>query len=188
MLTEFLSSFDLYSWQVFGILILAGFVVGIVNTLAGSGSVITFSILMALGIPAPVANGTIRIGVSLQTAIASFRFFKKDKLELKKGLLLGIPTVIGTLSGAFIAVNMTHEVFSKIIGGILLLLLFVVLFDPKRWIQERKEKTQKKISVLQIFMFLFIGLYGGFIHIGVGIFFLSALVNRMGFRFGCFHW
>lgn len=76
MLSELLTSFDLYSWQIFGILILAGFSVGIINTLAGSGSVITFSILMALGIPAPMANGTLRIGVVMQTATASFRFLK----------------------------------------------------------------------------------------------------------------
>lgn len=181
MLHDWLSSFDLYSWQIFTILILAGFSVGIINTLAGSGSVITFSILMALGIPAPMANGTLRIGVVMQTATASFRFFKNNKLDLKKGLVLAIPVIIGSISGALIAVNMPHELFEKIIGGVLLVLLFFVIFDPKRWIQEQKEKTERKISLLQIIMFLFIGMYGGFVHIGVGIFLLSALVLQAGY-------
>jgi len=181
MLSDWLTSFNLYSWQIFGMLILTGFSVGIINTLAGSGSVIAFSILMALGIPAPMANGTIRIGVVMQTATASFRFFRNSKLDLKKGLILGIPIVIGSISGALIAVNMPHDLFEKIIGGVLLLLLVFIIFDPKRWIQEQQEKTKKKVSALQFLIFLFVGMYGGFVHIGVGIFLLSALVLQAGY-------
>jgi uncharacterized membrane protein YfcA len=181
MLESFLSSFDLYSWQVFLIMIAAGFATGIINTLAGSGSVITFSIMMALGIPAPMANGTLRLGVILQTATASFRFFKKDKLEVKKGLILGIPVVLGSITGALIAVNIPHDLFEKIIGITLLALLFFIVFDPKKWIEEQKEKTSRKVGVLQVILFFLIGSYGGFIHIGVGIFLLSALVLQAGY-------
>src|SRR6056297_962916 len=181
MLESFLSSFDLYSWQVFLIMIAAGFATGIINTLAGSGSVITFSIMMALGIPAPMANGTLRLGVILQTATASFRFFKKDKLEVKKGLILGIPVVLGSITGALIAVNIPHDLFEKIIGITLLALLFFIVFDPKKWIEEQKEKTSRKVGVLQFILFFLIGSYGGFIHIGVGIFLLSALVLQAGY-------
>jgi uncharacterized protein len=181
MLQAWLSSFDLYSWQVFGILIISSFFVGIINTLAGSASVITFSILMALGIPAPMANGTIRIGVIVQTGVASFSFFRNNKLELRKGLILGIPITIGSIIGALFAINLSHELFEKIVGVVLLILLFFLFFDPKRWIQEQQEKTKKKVSILQFLIFLLVGIYGGFIHIGVGIFLLTALVLQAGY-------
>lgn len=181
MLIDFLQQWDLYSWPVFIITILAGFVVGIINTMAGSGSVIVYSLFMALGIPADVANGTIRVGVIMQTGAASLRFFKKGKLILKKGLLLAIPIVAGAIIGSSVAVNMPEEIFEKAIGAVLLFLLIFVIFDPKRWIEEQKSRTTRKIGFLQVILFLAIGFYGGFVHIGVGIFLLSALVVQAGY-------
>lgn len=181
MISEFLSSFDLYSWQIFIIIIIAGFAVGIINTLAGSGSVITFSIFMALGMPAPMANGTLRLGVIMQTATAAFRFHRKGKLDIKKALILAIPIILGSIAGALIAVQMPHDLFEKIIGGVLLVLLIFIVFDPKKWIEEQKEKTSKKTGFLQLLLFFGIGLYGGFVHIGVGIFLLSGLVLQAGY-------
>lgn len=181
MIQDWLLSYDLYSWQIFGILIFAGFAVGIINTMAGSGTVLTFSILMALGIPAPMANGTIRLGVIMQTGTAALRFHKNNKLDVKKGIILAIPVIIGSVIGAIIAVNMPHALFEKIIGVSLLILLVFIIFDPKKWLVEQKEKTNKKVSVFQFILFLFVGLYGGFIHIGVGIFLLSSLVLQVGY-------
>lgn len=181
MLQEFLTSFDLHSWQIFLIIIVAGFAVGIINTLAGSGSVINFSLFMAMGLPAPMANGTLRLGVVMQTATAVFRFHKKGKLDVKKGLILGIPVIIGSVFGALAAVQLPHELFEKIIGGVLLILLVFIVFDPKKWIEEQKDKTRKKTGFIQILLFFAVGLYGGFVHIGVGIFLLSALVLQAGY-------
>ncbi len=181
MLESFLSSFDLYSWQVFLILIVAAFAVGIINTLAGSGSVITFSLLVALGIPAPMANGTMRLGILLQTSTAAIRFYRNGKLDIKKGLKLSIPVITGSICGALIAVNIPHDLFEKIIGVSLLILLFFIIFDPKKWVEEQKEKTRKKVGFVQILLFFLVGIYGGFIHIGVGIFLLSALVLQAGY-------
>ncbi|MFO7790758.1 MAG: sulfite exporter TauE/SafE family protein [Bacteroidota bacterium] len=181
MILDFLTSFDLYSWQVFLILILAGFAVGIINTLAGSGSVITFSLLVALGIPAPMANGTMRLGVLMQTSTAAIRFYRKGKLDINKALKLSIPVIIGSITGAMIAVNIPHHLFEKIIGVSLLVLMVFMIFDPKKWIEEQKDKTGRKVGVLQVLLFFLVGIYGGFIHIGVGIFLLSALVLQAGY-------
>ena len=51
-----------------GIFLVAGITTGIINTLAGSGSLITLPIfIFVCGLPAPIANGTNRIGVLLQS-------------------------------------------------------------------------------------------------------------------------
>lgn len=49
-------------------------------------------------------------------------------------------------------------------------------------VQEQIEKTKKKLSTTQYLLFFFIGIYGGFIHIGVGIFLLSFLVLNTGYN------
>ncbi|MCF8388676.1 MAG: TSUP family transporter, partial [Bacteroidales bacterium] len=66
-------------WITVIILIVAGVFVGFINTLAGGGSVISLSVLMFLGLPPTVANGTNRIAILIQTftAVSSF---KKQKV------------------------------------------------------------------------------------------------------------
>jgi uncharacterized protein len=181
MSMQLIAQSGLYFWLISLILIVAGFVVGIINTMAGSGTVITYSIFMALGMPAPIANGTIRLGVIMQNLAASLRFNKSKKLDVKKGLLLGIPIVIGSITGAQIAATIDKGIFEKVIGVILLILLISIFFDPKKWLKGVKHKQERKVGIVQILIFLAIGFYGGFIHIGVGIFLLSALVMNAGY-------
>jgi len=163
------------------ILITAGFVVGVINTFAGSGSAITYSLFMLMGIPAGEANGTLRLGVVMQTLAASFNFFKGNILELRKGLILGIPTVIGSFTGAQIAVNLDKNIFEIIVGFAVIVMLITVFFKPDKWIKGQANKIKPKPTYLQILIFFLIGIYGGFIHIGVGIFLLAGLVLNAGY-------
>ncbi|MCK4663145.1 MAG: sulfite exporter TauE/SafE family protein [Bacteroidales bacterium] len=177
----FLENIDIYSWQVILILILAGFFVGVINTLAGSGTIITYSLFMLLGLPANLANGTIRLGVIMQTLAASLNFKRQNVLEIKKGIILGIPVVLGSIAGAQIAASINENIFEKILGGVMLLMLLFIFYDPKKWIQGQIELISKKTGVFQVIIFFLIGLYGGFIHIGVGIFLLAGLVLNAGY-------
>ena len=122
----FLENIDIHSWQVILILILAGFFVGVINTLAGSGTIITYSLFMMLGLPANFANGTIRLGVIMQTLAASLNFKRQNILEIKKGVILGIPVVLGSIAGAQIAASINENIFEKILGGVMLLMLLFI--------------------------------------------------------------
>ncbi|PLX04694.1 MAG: hypothetical protein C0594_08930 [Marinilabiliales bacterium] len=176
-----LLQYDVYSWQIVLLLLLAGFLVGIINTLAGSGTIISYSFFMFLGLPASYANGTIRLGVIMQTLAASLNFRRQKVLNFRKGISLGIPTLLGSAIGAFVAISIDKDIFEIIVGFVMLLMLFFVFFDPKRWIEGKNEKIIKKPGIIQVLVFFAIGLYGGFIHIGVGIFLLSALVLVSGY-------
>jgi uncharacterized membrane protein YfcA len=131
------------------LLILAGFTVGVINTVAGAGTAITYSLFMFLGLPANMANGTIRFGVIMQTLASSATFACHKKLEWKKGLWLSIPIIIGTIIGATIAVAMNQDAFKKILGVVLLAMLIFIFYDPKRWLVEQIQKTKKRISLVQ---------------------------------------
>ncbi len=176
-----LSNFDIFSWQGILILLIAGFMVGVINTIAGSGTVITYSLFMILGLPASVANGTIRLGVIMQTLAASLNFNRKNTLEIKNGLIIAIPTIMGTLLGSFIAVQINEDIFEKIIGIVMVLMLIFLFYKPERWIEGKEKLRNQKMPVLQFIIFFAIGIYGGFIHIGVGIFLLAALVLFSGY-------
>lgn len=178
---EFLKNADIYSPGIIALLVFAGFLVGVINTIAGSGTVITYSLFMMLGLPVNFANGTIRLGVIMQTLAATLNFKKHKALDWKKGFKLALPVVIGSIVGAQIAVKINEAVFEKILAGILLLMLFFIFYRPERWLKDQMHKIQSKPTIIQLLLFFTIGIYGGFIHIGVGIFMLSVLVLNAGY-------
>jgi len=178
---DFLKDVDIYSPGIIAILIIAGFLVGVINTIAGSGTVITYSIFMMLGLPVNLANGTIRLGVIMQTLTSTLNFKRHNALDWKKGFKLAIPVVIGSVVGAEIAVELNEAVFEKILAVILLIMLFFIFYKPERWLKDQVHKIQSKPTILQLLLFFLIGIYGGFIHIGVGIFMISVLVLNAGY-------
>lgn len=178
---DLLANLDLYSWQVISLLLIAGFLVGFINTIAGSGTVITYSLFMMLGLPANIANGTIRLGVVMQTLIAGLNFRKHKKLDFKKGFKLALPVIIGSILGAQIAATLDESIFRKILAGVLIIMLFFIFTDPNRWLKDQLHLIHKKPGFVQLSIFFGIGLYGGFIHIGVGIILLSAIVLNAGY-------
>lgn len=168
-------------WYIYLAVIAAGFGCGFVNTLAGSGSLITLPLLIFLGLPANVANGTNRVGVLLQnmTALSSFR--RQGVLDIRGGLKLIGPAIVGALIGAQIAVNLNEQLMRRAIGALMVVMLVIILIRPKRWLEGHAETLTERPGLGQLLLFFAIGMYGGFIQAGVGIFLLSALVLSVGY-------
>jgi len=95
--------------------------------------------------------------------------------------LLAIPTTLGSILGAQIAVSIDKDIFKIILTVVLLFMLFLLFYYPEKWLKGKEEKTIKKTGWLQLLIFFLVGLYGGFIHIGVGLFLLAALVLNAGY-------
>ncbi len=163
-------------------LIIAGLLVGFINTLAGGGSIISLSVLMMLGLPAPIANGTNRIAIAIQSIVAVSSFKQQKVLDAKKGIWLAVPAVVGSVIGAMIAVDINEEVFEKAIAVIMILMLVFIIYKPQNWIKERASLVEKKVSFWQVLIFFFIGVYGGFIQMGVGYFLLAGIVLGAGYE------
>jgi len=172
---------DIYSPWVILFLVVAGFITGIINTIAGSGSIINYTAFTLLGLPAGVANGTMRLGVVMQTLASSLYFLKHKKLAVRTGLIMGVPIILGTILGALLAAEINEKYFERIIAVVMVLLLGTLFFKPEKWIQGQAEKVKEKPTYFQLFIYFIIGIYGGFIHIGVGIFMLAAMVLISGY-------
>lgn len=162
-------------------LIFSGLLVGFINTLAGGGTIISISMFMILGLPITVANGTNRIAVLLQTLTSTVTFRKNKILDVEKGFYLGIPTILGSVAGAFVAVDIDETIFKKAFAIIMLIMLFFIIYKPEKWLNGQENLISKKITPFQWITFFFIGFYGGFIHVGVGYFILGALVLSSGY-------
>ncbi len=159
----------------------AGFAAGFINTLAGSGSLITLPLLIYLGLPAPVANATNRVGVLLQNLVSTGSFHQQKVLDWKYGLMLAAPAVVGSVIGAQIAVDLDEETMRRAIGIVMVIMLFVILFKPDRWLRGYPQGVRRYPNLMELAVFFGLGIYGGFIQAGVGIFLLSGLVLAAGY-------
>jgi len=164
------------------IAILGGLMAGIINTLAGSGSAITLSILTELlGIPANMANGTNRVGIFMQGASANYAFIKNKKVDFQKSRSMILWMVVGAIIGVLLAINVSNDQFKEVFKYMLVILFFIVLIKPKKWMRELSE-YQNVPWYFAIPLFLGLGFYGGFIQMGMGVLFLAVTVLIFGYN------
>lgn len=157
------------------LLIPIGFIAGFLNTVAGGGTLLTLPTLLFLGLPAPMANGTNRIAILVQTFTAVRGFKSKDMSTYPFSLYLGVSAFLGSFIGAKLAVDISGEVFNKILAIIMLIVLATILFNPNKNFTEIPERTTGKHLYWAIFIFFFLGIYGGFINAGIGFLMLVIL-------------
>lgn len=162
-------------------LVVSGVFVGFINTLAGGGTIISLSLFMFMGLPADVANGTNRIAVVLQNITSVATFKQKKLLDTRKAIWLSVPTVIGSIIGAQLAIEIDEATFRKAIGVVMLLMIFFIISKPDKWLKGQLKLQEKKVSPLQYIIFFGIGIYGGFVQVGVGYFLLAAIVLGAGY-------
>jgi len=178
---DFLQDINIWSPEILALLIGSGFLIGVINTLAGSGTAIGYAVFMALGLPPAWANGTVRVGVIPQTFAAAVNFYKHKLLNIKSALYIAVPITIGSITGAQIAVSIDQEIFKKVIGIAMIIILFFIFFKPEKWIKDKRSEKKVKHKLWHSVLYFVIGTYGGFIHVGVGIFLLIALVVVSGY-------
>ena len=162
------------------ILFLAGLASGSINTIAGGGSLLTLPILIFMGLPPTVANGTNRVQLIFAQLFAVYGFKSKGIYNYKFSLWLSASAVIGSLVGAKIAIELPEEFFKKILSVVMILVMINMIFKKKE--KEKEKSNQIKKQNLSFFLFFFIGMYGGFIHAGVGFLMILILsgVNGLG--------
>jgi uncharacterized protein len=181
LLFLFLLQLFIMSWIIIAALIASGLLVGFINTLAGGGTIISLSLLMFLGLPADIANGTNRVAVTLQTLSSVAGFRQKHVLDWRKGLLLGLPVIAGSVLGALLAIEVDKRFLEIAFGVVMIIMLVMIIRDPSKWLKGQDRLINRPLNWSQYLIFFIIGLYGGFIHVGVGYFLLAGIVLSAGY-------
>jgi len=168
-------------WEHVALVLVTGVICGIINTLAGSGSLISLPVLMFIGLPAHEANGTNRIGIFFQNLVGTANFKRQKALDVSAGTKVALPSVLGSIAGAFIVLELNERAIEIIVGIVLVIMLVPLFYKPERWLKGARREELRINPVINFVIFFLIGAYGGFIQAGVGIFLLSALVLSLGY-------
>lgn len=157
------------------VLICVGFIAGSINTIAGGGSLLTLPVLIFLGLPPNIANGTNRIGIVFQNIFTTAGFKSKGIVTFPFSIYLGISALFGSILGAQIAVDIKGETFNRILAVVMLMVVGFMLFETKAKKVNIAERITGKYFWFSLFLFFFVGVYGGFIQAGVGFIMLLIL-------------
>lgn len=157
------------------LIIASGLGAGFINAVSGGGAMLTVPALIFIGIPPGIANGTNRVAVVVQNVVALVAYQRLGVADHRLGLSLAIPAVLGSFLGALISIRLDDAQFRTILGFILLLLAGPLWAEPRLNAKATLWRQNHQTSWTLHIVFFFLGVYGGLLQIGVGIFVLVAL-------------
>lgn len=155
----------------------AGLAAGTVNVLAGGGSAITLPLMIFLGLPPTVANGTNRVAILAQNVAAVLGFRRHGLFESRWILLAAPPALVGAGLGAWAAVVVGDAAFQRILAGFMMVIALWMLWRPlgePTGAGDSGPPSSRAGRIALSLGFFGVGLYGGFIQAGVGILILAV--------------
>lgn len=164
------------------VVVAVGVASGFLNVVAGGGSLFSMPLMIFLGMPPAVANGTTRIALLAQNVTAVGAFKQKGFSDFRLSLTLGLCALPGAVFGSLMAVEIDPVWFKRLLAGVMVVVLVLVLRRKKRTNPEDPRETPAPPSrgrlVAAHLAMVLAGIYGGFIQAGVG-FILMALLHRL---------
>ncbi|MCH9682096.1 MAG: sulfite exporter TauE/SafE family protein [Deltaproteobacteria bacterium] len=169
---------ELPLWAGLALLALAGAVAAVINTMAGGGSLLTIPVLIGLGLPPGLANGTLRVGVAVQNAASVITFHRRGVRAYRPFLRLVVPMVVGAAGGTALATRLPDDSLRIVFGVMLAAWAVVLVLRPGRFLESPTEP--RPVGWLALVLSALIGIYGGFLQAGVGFPLLALLVTYLG--------
>lgn len=151
----------------------AGLIAGVVNAMAGGGSLLTVALLTVFAdLPGLVANGTNRVGILVQN-LASVAGYRQEGVSgIRRAVPVLIPAVAGSLVGSLVVSSLTDDAFERVFGILMVPLLVLSLKPPRSTGSEIAWSPAVTAAV-----FFGVGLYGGAFQAGVGLIIVVALAR-----------
>lgn len=162
------------------LLIAAGFCAGILNTIAGGGSLVTLPLLIFIGLPATEANATNRIALFVGGIGATQSFARRDLIPAAWFKLALPPALLGVFLGTWGATRVGDVAFERVLALVLLVAAALILWQPLHAPEggEVPEPPAGAKRWLLVGAFFCLGIYSGFIQAGVGVLFVSLFASQ----------
>ena len=169
------------SWAESLALLGVGVVSGALNVLAGGGSFLSLPLLIFLGLPPSVANGTNRIAILVQNIGAVWRFRRHGLVDGSWIAMAAVPAAAGALLGTWAAIEIGEDLFRRVLAALMVVATLWILWDPigHRASGEAIDPGGGGRRVALAAAFFGVGVYGGFVQAGIG-FLLVAVATWAG--------
>jgi uncharacterized membrane protein YfcA len=162
-------------------LALVGVVAGWMNVMAGGGSLLTLPALLFFGVPAPVANGTNRIGILLQSVAAVSTFLRKGFADFRLSVTLAAAASVGAVAGASVGIHLTGIWFDRFLAGILIVIMLLMATGQDAPTGDGARSGAPRRTWIGHLCMVGAGFWGGMIQVGVGFVLMPILYRVMGF-------
>jgi hypothetical protein len=154
---------------------LAGLAAGTINTVVGSGSLVTFPTLLAVGLPPVVANVSNTVGLVPGGVSAAWGYRRELAGQRSRLLRLGACTSLGAVAGAVLLLVLPESAFEAIVPVLILLACVLVVVQPwlVRWLGDRPRHDHGGPFVWLLIALT--GAYGGYFGAGQGVLLIAVL-------------
>jgi uncharacterized membrane protein YfcA len=159
------------------LVVAAGFFAGTINTIVGSGSLITFPTLLAIGYAPVTANVSNTIGLVFGGASGALGYRRELGGQRRRVVLLGMGSLAGGITGAVLLLTLPSSVFDAVVPVLILVACALVVVQPRlsRFVAARRRKVvEHGGAVLWLGIFL-TGVYGGYFGAAQGVILLALL-------------
>ena len=160
------------------LLFIAGLVAGTLNVVAGGGSFLPLPVLIFLGLPPSLANGTNRVGILLQNVAAVGSFRRYGLFDRSAVLWAGVPATLGGAVGAALALAISDRAFQQILAFLMVALSLWTLWSPAKRRPDQDGDGPVAAAIPRWLVlsagFFGAGIYGGFVQAGVGYLVLAV--------------
>jgi hypothetical protein len=157
----------------------AGLAAGTINTVVGSGTLITFPVLLGLGYPALVANVSNNIGLVLGNVSGSVAYRRELGGQRRRATILGTMSLLGGLAGALLLLALPGSSFRRVVPYLILVGCALVALQPRasRWLSKHHAERGRPRSTRLALMatVLATGIYGGYFGAAQGVILISLL-------------
>ncbi|MFF1830897.1 sulfite exporter TauE/SafE family protein [Paenarthrobacter sp. NPDC058040] len=160
----------------------AGLWAGTINAVVGSGTLVTFPVLIALGVAPVVASMSNAMGLVAGTAAGAWGYRRELAGRGRQLMKLMPASLLGGITGAWLLLHLPEKVFGYVAPVLLVAALLMVLFQPKlqAWIRNREQNPEhalkdKSHGILLVVLIYLAGVYGGYFVAAQGILLVGIL-------------
>jgi uncharacterized membrane protein YfcA len=155
----------------------AGVLAGTINTVVGSGTLLSFPVLLSVGIPPVTANVSNTIGLFPGSFVGAYGYRRELSGQRQRAIVLGAPSSIGAVAGAVLLLELPATAFKAIVPVLIVLALVLVVFGPKltSWFKGTKHAASERVRWPLWVLTLGTGVYGGYFGAAQGVLLMGFL-------------
>ncbi|MEP6852743.1 MAG: sulfite exporter TauE/SafE family protein [bacterium] len=164
-------------WQALAVLV-AGIWAGTINTVVGSGTLLSFPVLLAVGLPPVTANVSNTVGLAPGSLTGAVGYRRELAGQSRRVATLGVASVIGGGIGAVLLLTLPADAFEAVVPVLIVIALVLVVFQPRLagWSAARHDgATRSSVTPLLWGLVLATGVYGGYFGAAQGVILIAVM-------------